>query len=76
MQWMSPCLLLWTRMSSETLEEEDKWTQEDVQKISSSIFRLTHLFLLLSAWYVHASNVVPLWDSVLANNVFVSALDP
>ena len=34
MQQMSPSLLLRKRMSSETLEEGDKWTQEDVQKIS------------------------------------------
>ena len=34
MQRMSPSLLLRKRMSSETLEEEGEWTQEDVQNIS------------------------------------------
>ena len=51
MQWMSYCLLLRKRMSSEALEEEGEWTQEDVQQISEfkyfkrSIFYLTHLLL-------------------------------
>ena len=58
-------LLLWKRMSSETLEEEDKWTQEDVQQISEfkyfkrSIFHLTHLLLHFFLWYaaMQASDV-------------------
>ena len=37
MQWMSPCLLLRKRMSNETLEEGDKWTQEELQKITITI---------------------------------------
>ena len=37
MQKMSPSLLLRKRMSSETLEEREKWTQEMVQKISVNL---------------------------------------
>ena len=37
MQWMSPSVLLRKRMSKGTLEEEDKLTQEDVQKKSKII---------------------------------------
>ena len=36
MQTMSPCSLLWKRMSSETLEGQDKWTQEEMQQINKN----------------------------------------
>ena len=42
MQTLSPSLLLWKRMSSETLEEGEKWTQEDVRqkgKIKKYIYK-------------------------------------
>ena len=36
MQWMSPSVLLRKRMSSETLEDEDEWTQEEMQQINEN----------------------------------------
>ena len=42
MQTLSPSLLLWKRMSSETLEEGEKWTQEEVRQKSK--IKCTHVY--------------------------------
>ena len=41
MQWMSLSLLLRKRMSNETLEVGDKWTQEELQKITKKLEKWT-----------------------------------